>query len=897
MNTKSLLFLPFLFICANLQAQTQPKLTIDLSKQGIAISPTHYGVFFEDINHAADGGLYAELIKNRSFEDATTIDPWATITSNALTTLSLDNTNRLNSVQTNSLKMVVSRASTTSRGGVYNPGFWGVNVVDGQQYTLTFFAKRDAAFTGDITASLESSTGVKYAQSVITGLTEGWQKFTFTLTASGSNTAGRFVLSTSANGTVWFDVVSLFPPTFKNRENGLRKDLAQLVVDMKPKFMRFPGGCFVEGDYLANRFQWKNTIGNIENRPGHTNLWGYRTSDGMGYHEFLQFSEDLGAAPLYVVNIGVAHNDFQLYSDVNAYIQDALDALEYANGDVTTTYGAMRAANGHSAPFNIKFIEIGNENNQPSGTSSDHYYDRYIQFYNAIKAKYPTIQCIGDLVAWGNDNPTWGSSHPVQLVDEHYYRSADWFISKYNKYDNMSRAGAKIYVGEYATTVGCGLGNYGAAMGEAVYMIGMEKNSDLVTMNSYAPMFVNVNDRKWTPDLINYNASAFYCTPSYYVQQLFAANLGNVVIPVKDSSIVAGKMINGAVGLGSWLSAVKYKNLSVIKKDGTVLFSDNFQTGSNWTPGAGTWVISATDSAYSQTAETLSDCRSIGQNISDSVYTYSVKAMRTSGKEGFLISFGNKDSKNFYWWNIGGWGNTKHAIEQSVNGAKTTLTSVNGTIVSNQWYDIRIEVSSTKVLCYLDNVLIHTLSTNGQFMYSNATYDSTSKLLYVKVVNTSESAQTTKIDLKGLNINKVNGTVTELSSANLTDENSLVTPTSIAPVVTVIDSCGTLFNYTLKPKSVNIFKLNVSGTTGIVQPNKTSTSMKVYPSFTHDNIYVQNTDEGKYEVNIVDVNGRILIKQNGTGLSKVDLSSQNSGFFFVQIKTGNNVFVQKVIKN
>ena len=273
------------FAIRTVNAQT--KLTVDVSPKGVAVSPTHYGIFFEDINHAADGGLYAELIRNRSFEDASTLDYWSLANqTGASATMSVETTNLLNSSQTQALKLSVTQASSTARAGVYNTGFWGINVVNGQKYTVTFFAKCDASFTGTVTASLESSTGVKYAQATVSGLTTGWQKFTCTLTAGGANTSGRFVLSTNSTGTLWFDVVSVFPPTFNNRPNGLRPDLAQMLADLHPKFMRFPGGCFVEGDFWQTVSSGKSQSAILKTVPDITTfgdiarltVWGFMNS-------------------------------------------------------------------------------------------------------------------------------------------------------------------------------------------------------------------------------------------------------------------------------------------------------------------------------------------------------------------------------------------------------------------------------------------------------------------------------------------------------------------------------------------------------------------------------------------------------------------------------------------
>ncbi len=884
------ILIPFLFLVFSCSLFAQPKLTIDVSKPGAKISPTHYGIFFEDINHAADGGLYAELIRNRSFEDASTPEYWALTTLTGTTaTATLETTNLLNAAQTKALKLNVSSITATSKVRLVNSGYWGINVVNGQKYTLSFFAKRDAVFNGTITASLESTAGIQYAEAVVSEVGTDWQKYTCTLTATGNDPNARFALTVKSAGIVWFDVVSLFPPTFNNRENGLRPELAQLLVDMKPKFMRFPGGCFVEGDYLSNRFQWKNTIGKIEERPGHYNLWGYRTSDGMGYHEFLQLSEDLGAEPLYVVNVGLAHNDNQTYTSNDAYVQDALDALEYANGPVTSTYGAMRAANGHPEPFNIRYIEIGNEN-----YFGNNYGNRYLQFYNAIKAKYPTIQCIGNVAAWGTDNPTWTFSHPVDLVDEHYYRNPQWFINQYNKYDTYSRSGAKIYVGEYAVTSDCGLGNLSAAIGEAVYMAGMEKNSDVVPLNSYAPIFVNVNDRKWSPDMIDYNASNVYCTPSYYVQKLFANNIGTVNVSVNDSLCRNLNIITGSVGLGTWATKADYSNVAVTNGTGATLFSDQFANSSNWIPTSGTWSVSG--GVYSQTT-TSTDCRSIGKTISDSVYTYSLKARKTSGNEGFLIIFGYKDTNNFYWWNIGGWNNTQHAIEQCVNGTKSLLTSASGSVTTNKWYDVRIVISKTKALFYLDNVLVHTLNTSTPLLYTSATLDESGKQLFIKVINPANSAVTAGLDFKGLANNSISGGLsTVLTSASSADENSLTEPQKVVPVTNTIGAQNGLLSQTFPANSVTVLQLNTTVQSAVSQVKTLSAGVTVYPHMTKDYVYLKGAGDVQVPVSVYNLFGKMLLKmQIGEG-DRIDLSRLASGVYIVKADKGNQTYPTKIIK-
>lgn len=878
-----------LFILFSIHGNSQPQLTIDVSKKGISISPTHYGIFFEDINHAADGGLYAELLRNRSFEDASSPEYWTLITQgSAIASISLDSETLLNSSQKKSLKLSSVSASATARAAVYNTGFWGINAVKGRTYKLSFFARSNDVFTGKITASLESAAGMKYAQAVVEGVNAGWQKFTCTLTSTGNDTNARLVLAVNSNGIVWFDVVSLFPPTFNDHENGLRPELAQLLADLKPKFVRFPGGCFVEGDVLANRFQWKNTIGKIEERPGHYNLWGYRTSDGMGYHEFLQLSEDLNAEPLYVINVGVAHNDFQPYTNLNDYIQDALDAIEYANGDVSTTYGAMRAANGHPSPFILKYLEVGNEN-----YFNDNYGNRYLKFYNAIKAKYPYMQMIGNVAAWGTDNPTWTFSHPVDLLDEHYYRNPQWFINQYNKYDTYSRTGAKIYVGEYAVTSDCGLGNLSAAIGEAVFMAGMEKNSDIVPLNSYAPIFVNVNDRKWNPDMICFDASAVYCTPSYYVQKLFANNIGTVDIPINDSLNMKVQSAQGAIGLGTWATQAEYSNIQVKNAAGNTIFADQFASASNWTPGTGSWSIS--EGIYTQSSS-ATDCRSIAVNIDDSVYTYTLKAKKTGGNEGFLIIFGHQDSNNFYWWNIGGWGNTKHAVEQCVGGSKTVVSTVTGSISTNVLYDVKIEVSKTKVSCYLNNTLIQSFSIPASYqLYTAASLDETSKQLFIKVINPSAIDITSNLNIAGVNQGEIQVEQTVLTSASKNDENSLSEPNLISPVTTSFNTTSKNFSRTFKANSVTVLKMDLSGVLQVQTIEKNQEMLILKPNPTEKKVTISSGSDAEFPLEIRSLSGKVVMLQNVRSDQEIDISNLENGIYLLKTQINNQTQTGKLI--
>ena len=479
---------PILFctsLCMSLAATAQVTMTIDAQKRAAAISEHQYGLFFEEINHAGDGGLYAELIRNRSFEDNnTTPECWSAIQQNGQNViLSLNTSQVMNKAQQTCLQLSVSGASATQKAGVCNTGFWGMHFETDSTYTLRVWVKASTNFNGKIYGQLQQNDGAAVSEEVkLEGSlkSNSWTLLTARIKANASCEKGRFALLTSCDGSMLIDVVSLMPYTWKGRKNGLRPDLAQLLDDTKPTFLRFPGGCYVEGQgALENSFQWKNTLGPIEERPGHWNHnWHYRSSDGLGYDEYLQMCEVLNAAPMFVVNVGLGHGFTVPFEQVDTLVQNTLDAIEYANGDESTEWGRRRIANGHEKPYGLKFIEVGNENGQPE--AREEYSRRYAKFYEAIHAKYPEIVIIGNVEAWGTDNPEWVLDSPVDLVDEHYYRSYQWMRNNYHKYDRYNRS-IGVYNGEYAANSGSygRYGNLNSALGEAIYMLGMEKNSDV----------------------------------------------------------------------------------------------------------------------------------------------------------------------------------------------------------------------------------------------------------------------------------------------------------------------------------------------------------------------------------------------------------------------------------
>jgi len=502
------------------------------------VNPAFYGLMTEEINYSYDGGLYGELVRNRNFKEDTK-EPvhWQLIQEHGGTgSIALDSSQPLNDVVPASLKLTISQASGGQRVGIANDGFWGIPVKPRTSYKASFYAKAAAGFTGPITLSIVSNDGAaSLATAQVARITAAWAKYDVTLTTAASAKASaenRLILSANKAGTVWFGFVSLFPPTFKNRANGNRPDIMQLLADMKPGFLRFPGGNYLEGNTIQTRFDWKKTIGDVAHRPGHMDdAWRYWSSDGMGLLDFLDWCEDLNMQPLLAVYAGYSlrQERVKFGPDLNPYVQDALDEIEYVTGAATTTWGARRAKDGHPAPFKLEYIEVGNEDNFDREQGS--YEGRFAQIFDAIKAKYPQLKIIAT---------TPVKDRVADVIDEHYYRrSEDEMASHAHDYDMRPRTGPKVFVGEWATRVGSPTPTMSAALGDAAWMAGMERNADLVIMESYAPLFVNVNPggMQWPTDLIGYNAAGSYGSPAYYAQQMFSTHHGDNVLAISEQGV------------------------------------------------------------------------------------------------------------------------------------------------------------------------------------------------------------------------------------------------------------------------------------------------------------------------------------------------------------------------
>ena len=795
-------------------------ITVQPGATGPAIGDAMYGVFFEDINDAADGGLYAELVRNRSFEfQAADNRSWTGLTgwtpAAGTTATTVDDAARLNERNRTYLRLDLPGALT-------NAGFGsGVAVRRGELYDFSVWARTDAAAGTPLSVTL--AAGAELAKPLtITVRNDTWTRYTGTLRATATSDAGRLTVRGAGSGTLRLDMVSLFPRrTFRDRPNGLRADLAQKIAALDPGFVRFPGGCLVNtgshyaydeasGYPRARSYQWKDTVGPVEARAVNANFWGYNQSYGLGYYEYFQFAEDIGAAPLPVVPALVTGCGQNRATDdpalLTRHIQDTLDLIEFANGPVTSTWGGLRARMGHPRPFGLTMVAVGNEENLP-----DEYFANFLKFRSAIKARYPQITVIGN--SGPDDQGTvfealWAKNRAAgtEIVDEHYYNSPSWFLQNNSRYDAYDRSGPKVFLGEYASQDA----RFANSLAEAAYMTGLERNADVVKMASYAPLLADIDNVQWRPDLIWFDNDESWGTTSYQTQKLFMNNVGDRVVPSRVSGAVVGPQpITGRVGLSTWSTAARYDDLRVTAPDGTVLFADTFDDGDadGWTRIAdrGTWTV--TDGAYVQTDTAAQDTMVAAAEITATDYDISVKATKTAGAEGFLIPFGIRGSDTWYWWNLGGWNNTQGAIEKATGGgAKEQLLTRPDTITTGQTYDLRIQVRGTKVTLVKDGQEWGSFDDDRvtEPFAQVITQDDRTGELIVKVVNAQDRVALTKVDLGGRRV-AATGRMTVLSGDP--GEQNTRSAEPIQPVTTRVTGLGSTFTRSFPANSITFLRL------------------------------------------------------------------------------------------
>ena len=822
-------------------AQTEP-ITIDLGRKGTDVSPNLYGIFFEEISHAGDGGLYAELVQNRGFEEhvlplsMTWRDgrAWAVETPNyehrnvrhwnipwdieqkkyqgwqvteslcSVTKEVIEAPQPLHENTPHAMQLVITNMQKGGRAVLTNTGYWGMGLKNGEQYDLRFYV-RSNDYKGTITARLSDSGTDCGSISFKSRKLKDWTELTGVITSTATTGKGQLSLEFDAKGTVLVDYVSLFPRhTFKDRKNGQRADVAQMLVDLHPKFMRWPGGCIVEGATYENRVKWKETLGDPMTRRGEWDVWGYRASWGMGYHEFLQFCEDLGMDAMFVNNAGmscsVRNGDYvDSEAELDDVVQDFRDAIDYAlaNPD-KNEWARCRAEAGHPEPFPLKYVEIGNENVGPE------YVKHFNYIFKRLKAEYPQITFINTL---GHTDPLLAQIPGEYMVDPHWYRDPNFFFNNNHLFDDAPRT-HDIYVGEYACNGGVGAGNLLAAISEAAFIMGMERNSDVVKMTSYAPLFENENRRDWPCNLIHINSSEVYGRASYYVQQMSAENRPtyNVFVSERSTAGKAQPFAAGTIGLGSYATQCEYRNVKVTTSDGkTTAF-----TPAQFQKQRGEWTVSG--DVLSQTSNeqlTLSLIPSFSSND----YTLELQARKTAGLEGFFIYYGmDEQGRNGYAVNIAGWNNRTSAIQPIRRGRTNDVLGrqVPQTIDNDRWYDVKIVVAPELVTVFMDGKEILSAQPASQTrLFCQTGFDEATQELVIKVVNGTEQSYRRSFNIVGAGSVAPTGKIITLAG-NPQDENSFEQPQKLSPQESVFNRFSKQFTYDFAPMSYTIMRVRVT---------------------------------------------------------------------------------------
>jgi len=723
---------------------------VDTRARGTAISTDLFGAFFEDLNYAADGGLYAELVQNRSFEYGPADWPeWHSLTAWEL--LERDGADGSLTVSTDdplhpaNPHYAVLTGTTSAGVGLRNEGFDGIPVRAGEAYDVSLFARLahgavDSLAVDRLVARIESRDGEQVHGQVELGPLDGsWKRHAAVITSEVTDPDARFTLTAGGPGTVHLDLVSLFPQaTFKARPNGLRADLAQAIADLKPKFLRFPGGCLAHGQGLGNMYRWSETVGPLHERRQQFNIWHYHQSMGLGYYEYFQFCEDIGAKPLPVVPAGVCCQNSEGTGqaglpdeEMDAYVDEVLALVEWANGPADSPWGAVRAAAGHPEPFGLEYLGVGNED-----TITDTFRERFARIHDALREHHPEITVIGTLgpATFGEDwEKGWAFARERDLpvVDEHAYKSPRWLLENTRRFDAMDREGPHLYIGEYGSW-----GNDGRnALAEAAYMIAMERNGDVVRLASYAPLLARRDHTQWQPDLIYFDNTHVWTTLNYHVQQMHSLNTGDTALPVT---------VTGA----PQTPPVRESGRPDIRCDTGADTRAEFTDVRCGPLGE--------ELAQAGTGESIEEAVA-GPLLTDAVrgtsYTFSVRARKTDGAEGFVLRFTGMTTERRYQWRLGGWGNRATWLQRVDDGVPDDLGErVPEGVESGRRYDLRVEVDGPRVRCFRDGELLHDVEDirpEPEVFAVSAVRDSAAGDLIVKIANTTADPVTVRLRLSG----------------------------------------------------------------------------------------------------------------------------------------------------
>ena len=860
------------------KANADYTLSIDAGDEVHDISELLYGIFFEDINFAADGGLYGELVINRSFEygELATDDElhgWSQVGTADVNVTVGDAENGLNVNNTNYL---VINNTSDSLAGVRNRGFLdGMAINEGVTYDFSVYAKSVDGYDGDITVRLVAGDRIA-AETTVSGVTDQWQKLDAQLTSSLTATSEVYLQVLIEKGSVCLDMVSLFPPTYKN--HGMRYDLAEKLAELEPAFLRFPGGCIIEGYDAETAYNWKDSIGvgpdglplefngtygDVATRSYGTNLWTdlAMTEDplpcymsyGLGFYEYFVLAEDIGAIGVPVLNCGLycqmrGKGPVDMYTpEFEQYLQDMVDLVEFCRGDENTTWGKVRASLGHSEPFELKYICIGNEN------EGEDYFERYEAFlerFNEEKAKNPGLYEGLELIySSGTNEGTTSTNYYDSYVnaydyinendmtidefagatDHHYYRDPSWFLAHADYYDedNYSRdaegmldtvygGGIKVFLGEYASWSN----TLKSALAEAAYMTGLERNGDIVEMAAYAPLFGNLTATHWAPDLIWFNNNTSTASINYYMQKLFSTNAGTTLLGTQfDGAEIPSEDLKGAVGLGTWYTTAEFDNVKVTdNKTGEVLGSDDFSTPLfwwNWQHEAeGKWSISDGKAVQSVSDHAYNDLGTSAYfgDTAWTNYTYTFEATKTDGAEGFFIPFLVEDERNCFYWNIGGWDNTKSALQRTTNGTKSDAipgTITDFTVETGRTYQIKIVVDGTVISGYIDGEKQFeydtALKANAE-AYQVVSTDESGDII-IKLVNVTGSDRTFAIDIANAQVN-AKATVYQVAGDSPENDNILGAEEDCTLEEFTVDGVSSQFNYTVPQYSATVIRIS-----------------------------------------------------------------------------------------
>ena len=773
------------------------KLIIDTKKEGEPLGDL-FGIFFEDLNHAADGGLYGEMVQNRAFEFDSIDNPsyhhltaWEKIEEDGAAELVVETGNPVNEKNPHYLGLDIMHPG--SDVGVWNQGFnSGFAFRENESYYFSCYVKREQDLEAPLAVSFRSSGGEVYAQKCFQA-EEEWKKVELEITSPVTDYCGRLAITAGGRGKIYLDYVSLFPKnTYRGRKNGMRCDIAQALEDLHPRFMRFPGGCLVHCGSLDERardaqYRWKNTIGPLEGRPARRSNWDYNQTLGLGYYEYFQFCEDIGAKPLPVLPAGYNPHEHRAapIKRLQPWIDDALDLIEFANGNTDTYWGFVRKQMGHPEPFGLEYIAIGNEE------VGEEFFERYAVIAEEVREKYPQMKIIGTSGPFASGSEFergWESARQTgtDLVDEHYYQSPEWLLAHHHRYDNYDRKGPKAFLGEYASWGD----TWYHALAESSYMLGLERNAGAVGLACYAPLLCNADYVNWKPDLIWFNNHEVYATASYYVQKLFMHHQGEFLVPIRAEELPAKEI---------WTAEPdRLPGRVLLENDGgKTVYSDvvirNEDTGEEIRPGS--FMVEE-------------GCREELCEITGVNYTVSMKAKKMDRSSGFRIAFAWKDEDNHHWWALGGHSGEDTYIGEQNNGKGANLSHAMFSVEEKKEYSLKLCICRRKIEAWVDGkCILNTVSKPIEVepLYYSASRDANGDLI-VKVTNMRKAAQEVELCLEGGD-NMADGTVYQMAGWKLNARNDFEHPNLVSPCEKAVKAEGKRLEFVFPGESFTVLRL------------------------------------------------------------------------------------------